>query len=140
MAYNSDQIDLAVQALCPGLNNTADYELSDFGQGPVIGRWMTDKYPQPTPEQLASVDTDALLAKATVPQVVTPRQARLALFAAKLLDQVEQAVTTAGGATKITWDFATEIRRDDPLITTIGSALNLTSDQIDVLFKYAATQ
>jgi hypothetical protein len=76
----------------------------------------------------------------SVPQSVTPRQARLALLAAGLLDAVEAAVNAAGGATKVTWDFATVINRTDPLISTIGSSLNLTSDQIDVLFKYAATQ
>lgn len=70
---------------------------------------------------------------------VTPRQARLALLVAGLLDQVDAAVTTAGGATKITWDYATEINRNDPLITSIGAALGLTSAQIDALFAHAAT-
>jgi hypothetical protein len=74
-----------------------------------------------------------------VPDAVTPRQARLALLEAGLLDQVEQSVTAAGGATKIAWDFASLIERQDPLIISIGAALNLTDDQIDVLFKYAAT-
>lgn len=71
--------------------------------------------------------------------IVTPRQARLALLAAGLLDQVEAAVSSAGGATKITWDYATQISRTDPLITTLGSSLNLTSDQIDNLFLQAST-
>lgn len=70
---------------------------------------------------------------------VTPRQARLALLAAGLLDQVEAAVASAGGATKITWDYAAVINRDDPLITTLGASLNLTSAQIDALFTQAAT-
>ena len=76
----------------------------------------------------------------SVPTSVTPRQARLALLAAGLLDKVEAAVTSAGGATKVTWDYAAVINRSDTLISTIGTSLNLTSDQIDVLFKYAATQ
>lgn len=71
---------------------------------------------------------------------VTPRQARLALLAAGLLDQVESAVNTAGGATKLTWDYATQVRRKDPLITQIGASLNLTAAQIDALFVYAAKQ
>lgn len=78
----------------------------------------------------------------TVPQIVTPRQARLALLAAGLLDQVEAAVTAAGGSTKITWDYATQISRTDDLIKTISAGLTppLTSDQIDALFVYAAKQ
>lgn len=75
-----------------------------------------------------------------VPQSVSPRQARLALLAAGLLDQVEAAVNAAGGATKVSWDYATQINRTDPLIMTIGASLSLTQDQIDTLFKFAATQ
>lgn len=70
---------------------------------------------------------------------VTPRQARLALLGAGLLDQVTAAVNAAGGATLITWEYATEFDRTDPLIAQIGSSLNLTSDQIDALFATAAT-
>lgn len=75
-----------------------------------------------------------------IPQSVTPRQARLALLNAGLLTQVEAAVNAAGGATKITWDYATQVNRGDALITSIGAALNLTSEQIDALFVYAAKQ
>jgi hypothetical protein len=32
---------------------------------------------------------------------------------------------------KITWDYATEIRRDDPLIMQIGTSLGLTTDDSD---------
>jgi hypothetical protein len=74
------------------------------------------------------------------PQVssVTPRQARLALLAAGLLPQVETAVNAAGGATKITWEYATIINRSDALIENIGTALGLTDAAIDLLFTQAA--
>jgi hypothetical protein len=72
------------------------------------------------------------------PITVTPRQARLALLAAGLLDQVQSAVDQAGGATKITWEYATEISRDDPMIEVVGQSLNLTSQQIDNLFTQAS--
>jgi hypothetical protein len=70
---------------------------------------------------------------------VTPRQARLALLAAGLLDQASAAVAAAGGATLITWEYATEFLRNDPLIISIGASLNLTPAQIDALFAQAAT-
>lgn len=75
---------------------------------------------------------------APLPSTVTPRQARLALFAAGLLDVVEAAVNRAGGETQITWEYATEINRTDPLIATLADALGLKSDQIDALFVTAA--
>jgi hypothetical protein len=70
---------------------------------------------------------------------VTPRQARLALLAAGLLPQVEAAVKAAGGATQITWEYATEIDRNSELINTLGTQLGLTAFAIDYLFNQAAT-
>ena len=62
MGYKNTQIDSAVQHLCPGLVVNLDYELSELGQGPFIAEWRTDKYPQPTVEQLQQIDTEALAA------------------------------------------------------------------------------
>lgn len=73
-----------------------------------------------------------------VPGLITPRQARLALLGAGLLDDVEAAVDAAGGATKITWEYATEINRHDVLIAALGGVLGLTAGQIDNLFRTAS--
>ncbi|RTL52890.1 MAG: hypothetical protein EKK40_07005 [Bradyrhizobiaceae bacterium] len=70
---------------------------------------------------------------------VTPRQARLALLQAGLLDQVNEAVTAAGAQAQVTWDYALEVRSDDPLIVSLATQLNLSSDQITNLFATAAT-
>lgn len=74
-----------------------------------------------------------------IPQTVTPRQARLALLDAGLLDQVQAAIDAAGGSTQITWEYATEINRSDALVVQIGASLNLTDAQIDALFTQAAS-
>ncbi|MFI4971136.1 MAG: hypothetical protein ACHP7H_00535 [Hyphomicrobiales bacterium] len=74
-----------------------------------------------------------------VPTSVTSRQARLSLLAAGLLDQVTSAVNNAGGATLITWEYATVFMRTDPLIKQIGTSLNLSDAVIDQLFVTAAT-
>lgn len=71
--------------------------------------------------------------------VVTPRQARLTLLNAGLLEQVEMAIDQIGGAAKITWEYATEIRSDDPLIATLAEQLSLTKDQVNSLFEQAST-
>lgn len=70
---------------------------------------------------------------------VTPRQARLALLGAGLLDQVTAAVNAAGGATLITWEYASSFDRHDPLIAQIGASLSMTDAQIDALFLTAST-
>jgi len=74
-----------------------------------------------------------------VPQSVTPRQARLALLGAGLLDKVTAAVTAIGGPTLITWEYASAFDRQDPLILQLGSSLNMTPAQIDQLFVTAST-
>ncbi|WP_050384572.1 hypothetical protein [Bradyrhizobium pachyrhizi] len=99
------------------------------GEYAVGGTLIGGVYTAP-PASVVPIDAHPVVA-------VTPRQARLALLAAGLLDQVDAAVDAAGGATKITWEYATEIRRDDPMISTVGAALSLTSDQIDALFTAA---
>jgi hypothetical protein len=75
--------------------------------------------------------------KALVPQVISMRQARLALLAADQLTAADAAVAAAGGAAQIEWEYAAEVRRDHPLIAGIGGALGLTEEEIDELFKAA---
>ena len=75
-----------------------------------------------------------------VPASVTARQARLALLAAGLLDDVETTLADpAHRATQIEWEYATQVERESPLVDSIGGALGLTSEQIDALFRQAAT-
>lgn len=72
------------------------------------------------------------------PEVVTIRQAKLALLAGGLLDEANAAVAAAGQAAQIEWEYATEVRRDSPLVAGIGPVLGLTESQIDALFITAA--
>lgn len=118
----------AISALRPG----AQWSL----RGPTLAdlEWHDDTQAAPTQSEV-----DAQIAKDAVPTPVTPRQARLALLQQGLLDKVQAAVTAAGGATQITWEYATMIDRHDDLITTLGTSLGLTSAQIDQLFQLAST-
>ncbi|MGZ3675357.1 MAG: hypothetical protein ACXVCO_13710 [Ktedonobacterales bacterium] len=120
-----------------------------LGSWRFVERWLNDTPPSKWYGSIGSTtafDGTKVIVTITyeatpsiVPQSVTPRQARLALLGAGLLDQVEAAVKAAGGATQITWDYATEIRRADHLITTLGQALGLTDANIDLLFRNAST-
>lgn len=74
-----------------------------------------------------------------IPSTVTPRQARLALLDAGLLDTVEtELAKPENKAALISWEYATTVERDSPLIATIGGALGMTDQQIDDLFTAAA--
>lgn len=77
-----------------------------------------------------------------VPHEVTMRQARLALLGAGLLDDVETAINAmtepAKSAARVEWDYSNTLRRDHPLVATLGTGLGLTGGQLDDLFRAAA--
>jgi len=73
-----------------------------------------------------------------VPQSVTPRQVRLVLLEQGLLASVEAMIAQQDEATKISWQYASEFRRNDPLLNQLAVNLNLTPQQIDEFFIAAA--
>ena len=74
----------------------------------------------------------------SVPKSITPRQCRLILLQQDLLASVEAMIAQQDEATRITWEFASEFKRDDPLLNQLGIALGLTQQQIDEFFIAAA--
>lgn len=79
-----------------------------------------------------------------IPATVSMRQARLALLAADLLEPVETAIAAmegaAGRAAQIEWEYATEVKRDSPLVAGLAQALQLDEETLDRLFLEAAEQ
>lgn len=79
---------------------------------------------------------------APVPAEVTMRQARLALLAAGLLDDVEAAIAgmdePAKTAAQIEWEYSNALERDNTLVAILGPALGLSTNQVDDLFRAAA--
>lgn len=77
-----------------------------------------------------------------VPQEVSMRQARRALLAAGLIDQVEAAIdaltSPAKEAARIDWEYAQVVRRGDPLVQMLAPALGLAEIDLDNLFTTAA--
>ena len=69
---------------------------------------------------------------------VTPFQGRVALADANLLSQVQTAISAADQKTQLAWEYATEWRRNSPMIVTLAGALNLSDTQVDDLFRAAA--
>lgn len=72
-----------------------------------------------------------------VPYKISIRQAKLALLGAGLLDDIENAMANADRSVQISWEYATEFERDNPLILYFQSQLNLSKEQVDNLFIQA---
>lgn len=88
-----------------------------------------------TQEEIIEIQSQSIVDP--VPQVVTMRQARLALLSAGLLDQVQTAIAQAPRAFQIAWEFASDVERNSPVIAALSSTLGLTEEQIDNLFILA---
>ena len=75
-----------------------------------------------------------------IPHAVSPYQARVALYAAGLLSQVEalMADPETPEPARIAWEYATVFERTSPFIASLAPALSLTEEQIDALFLAAS--
>ncbi|AXF86388.1 hypothetical protein DTO96_102142 [Ephemeroptericola cinctiostellae] len=79
--------------------------------------------------------------KAAIPQVVTMRQAKLALLQAGYLDNVDAAISADGTprTLKIEWEYASEVQRVWVEGSGLAEMLKLTDGQLDDLFILAAS-
>lgn len=66
-------------------------------------------------------------------KVITPRQARLALHRAGLLDEVA-TMLAADKEMEIWWEYSLDIQRDHEMVIALGTQLGLTEAQLDQLF------
>jgi hypothetical protein len=75
-----------------------------------------------------------------VPAIVSRFQARAALLAAGLLDDVDaiMADPATPALTRLAWAEAVEFRRASPTVSAMSEALGLTEAQVDDLFIAAA--
>jgi hypothetical protein len=71
-----------------------------------------------------------------IPQVVSMRQARLALLSIGKLSIVEEAITDP--AARIEWDYAATVKREHMLIAAIQPLLGMSDTEVDELFVMAA--
>ena len=110
--------------------------------------------PQPTPahdwdakksdwtiNKTKQAEIEEAARKAAIPKVVTIRQAKRALLAVELLDDVEaiMASDAINRAMKIDWENAIEVRREWVEQSGLMSALKMSDAQLDQLFALAAT-
>lgn len=98
--------------------------------------------PKPALEALEAVraEVEAALNAPPVPRVVTPRQFRLALHHAGISAAQIAEIIDGNEAGQIEWEYATEVRRDHPLVAWLASELNLSSAQVDAIFVDAGSR
>ena len=69
-----------------------------------------------------------------VPSQVTRAQAKIALYRAGLLTKVTAMISGMGGETEIWFNEAAAWERNNHYVLALGSALELSAEQIDGLF------
>lgn len=117
---------------------------SSFAQsgGSCPAGWIVMEGERPSPEHVAQADGSWIIPPTPVPEVVTMRQARIALSRAGLISQVEQALTAmegqAGEEARIEWDYSSEVHRSKPFVVGLGAAIGLTDAEINDLFITAS--
>lgn len=140
-----------LKASMPGTSfpvSMPDERLAEYGLSPVVAKdkpafnASTEKVVEGLPvlngnqweQTFTVVALTAEEIKARVPSAVSMRQARLALLNSGVLAQVNTAMQSAGQAEQIEWEYASEVRRDSPLVISMGAALGLNDEQLDALF------
>jgi len=121
-----------------------DTLMLEYGATPVA-----DSVPPPAPPGGSVIEVEPLLvngawtrawsvAAAPIPDIVSARQARLALLQGGILASVEAMIAQQDEATRIAWEYATEFRRSDPLLAALAQNLGLSEAQIDQFFATAS--
>jgi len=110
---------------------------------PGGGYASADGAPLPSEEEIraALADEELSRTRALMP-VISARQLRLWLHGAGLFEQISMLIaampepqrTTA----QIEWEFSTEYQREHPLVKQLGTALRMTSADMDLAWQQAA--
>ena len=74
-----------------------------------------------------------------VPQVISPRQIRMALTDMNLRTQVESAVAAGDQHLKDWYEFSTAFERNHPQVLAMAAVLNVSDADLDALWKLGAT-
>lgn len=112
----------------------------------------TQNYAEGTPALIDGVWTQIWIVSDATPEqivdrlteqrqrmVVTPLQIRRALLQQGLLDEVQAFVEAADLETRLSWEYAVQIDRNNALIAAAAQSIGATDEDTDNLFRLAAT-
>lgn len=89
------------------------------------------------------VDPNAPAPGPVIPQVVTMRQARIALLRVNKLSLIQPTINSLPSPDKeeaqITWEYSQEVQRNNGLVSKLAPTLGMTEKDIDDLFILAAS-
>lgn len=98
------------------------------------------------PHVFAGWDRKASDEQVAAMAIITPRQARLVLLqtlvpdgSQTLLDAVDALVALQPKDVQLTWEYSTEVQRNNPLITSLLGYLGKSPAEIDELFALGST-
>lgn len=135
-------VSAVLRHLVPGIQIGLglDVELHDDGDGsgPYIARWRDPREAPAAAEiEAAWPEVQAAQARAAL-QPLTPRQMRLALLHAGLLDAVEAAVAAGSRELAIWWEFSLACERGNPRVAQLAADLGLSPEQVDAIWVTGA--
>lgn len=73
----------------------------------------------------------------SVPQTISPRQARLILLKYELLDDIESMIAT-DRTLGIWWEYSIEIKRNEQILIDACNTMGITEEQLDNMFIEAS--
>lgn len=116
------------------LFNIGDQPNEGFERFHVANTYWVDATEEPTIEQ-----TQEAIQMFVKPNVVSPYQAKSALMYAGLYETVETMINNSNNSVlKIAWNSATEFNKNSTFIQALAQQINLSEEQIDVLFLSAS--
>jgi hypothetical protein len=134
---NTDVATMVANGYLPVVGSEPEYDKATHKSNGVTYSIVGDEVVKNYNIVAKTVEELEAEAKALVPSSITPRQARLKLLEVNLLDNLEAVITT-NRAWQIEWEYATEVKRDSPLIDAVASEASLTVEQIDQMFLEAS--
>jgi len=99
-------------------------------EGIPFSKYNTDGTPD---LEAIQAEQEANELEARMSMMLTPRQARLILLQYGLLDDIEAMLST-DRAMQIWWEYSLDIKRGNEHIVNAGIALNLTEEELDIMF------
>ena len=129
-----------------GLPDDYPAETRDIQQGETVtAPWveMSESEIESRIAQYSETVKQITTAAESVPQDVSLWQFRAAVALAGLKDAVDAAISALPDQQKIVatqkWEYGNTVRRNHQMITTLSAALGLTPEQVDNIFKTAAS-